>query len=120
MMLALALESAIMGWRDSLLFGLKHVRCLAILSCLCFLASVCDNIPDCPELLSQNTAAMMCAQSAASHNPAVLPNIPLAFNIAPIPFSGPDESVRDLLAPLSSSLVVEALFHAANTSPPLV
>jgi hypothetical protein len=102
------------------LFGLKHVRCIAILSCLFLLASVCDNIPDCPELLSQNTAAMMCAQSAASHNPAVLPHISFAFNAVLVPFSTPEESVRDLAAPLSSSLVVEALFHAANTSPPLV
>ena len=100
--------------------GIKHVRWIALLSCIFLLASVLDNIPDCPELLSLNGGTPTCTKSGATHNPVVLPDILVEPNSSLSAATSYSENARDLVALVPTSSFVRAIFQAANTSPPSV
>ena len=92
----------------------KCAKWLALLTCVVFLASVLDNVPDCPELLNQKAASM-----AIHFDTAVIPDSPYASFISTLQLPVGEQSVI-CERPLRRTCCVSRSFsQAADPSPPL-
>jgi len=94
----------------------KFGKWLALLTCIVFLTSVLDNIPDCPELLNRNSAP-----SASIHlDAAIIPDPPDTSlgSVLLRPLGDPPVIYERALNP--TSCVTRLLPQAADPSPPLI
>jgi hypothetical protein len=94
----------------------KFGKWLALLTCVVFLTSVLDNVPDCPELLNRNSAP-----SASIHlNAAIIPDSPSTswISVLLLPLGDRPVIYERMLSP--NSCVARLLPQAADPSPPLI
>jgi hypothetical protein len=108
-----------LGKRLSAFF--KYSRCVAFLTCVVFLASVLDNIPDCPELLNQKSLASTSVHLNCHLDDAVIPTSFEASWLAAsqlLVHSHPVMGAKEWVLPASDAAL--SLPLAADSSPPLV
>jgi hypothetical protein len=95
-------------------------RWIALLSCVFLLASVLDNIPDCPELLNQKLAVATSIHFDGHLDFAAFPLRQFTKHTALVQPLVARQLIADLFIPIPLSCIVGSLCLATNTSPPLV
>jgi hypothetical protein len=107
-----------MGLGNGLKTFFEYSRWIALLTCLFFVFSVLDNVPDCPELLNQKSLASTSAHFSCHFDHAVIPGSLEASCVvlSELPVNAHlVMGVRDLLPASDAS----SLPLAADSSPPL-
>ena len=96
----------------------KLSKWISVLSCLFLLASVLDNIPDCPQLLNQKDAACVTVQSGCPLDNALTPKCLASTFIARsvLPLGGEFTVEAGKLLPMPH--VLWSLARASDPSPP--